>query len=207
MKPAIRGIARGWPRINPRINLGGTGRVCRLSAVAVLYVSAIGVSGAQNDTGAAAFERLSALVGDWSGSLEWSGARSGSGALKATYYATGNGSAIVENLIMGGVLPTMTSVYHLDGADLRMTHYCAARNQPRLKANKIDNAQGIVDFSFVDATNLSSPDAPHVYGLEMRFLDADHIILTFLYEAGGKQSKERIDLKRVLAKSAVDPKE
>ena len=198
MKPAIRGDAPGWPRIN----LGGTWRVCRLCAVA-LYVSAIGVSEAQNDTGTAAFERLSALVGDWSGSLEWSGARSGRGALNATYYATGNGSAIVENLLMGGVLPTMTSVYHLDGADLRMTHYCAARNQPRLKANKIDNAQGILDFSFVDATNLSSPDAPHVYGLEMRFLDADHIILTFLYEAGGKQSKERIDLKRVPAKSAV----
>jgi hypothetical protein len=202
VKPAIRSVARGWPRIS----LGGTWRVCRLSAVAVLYVGAIGVSEAQNDTGAAAFERLSALVGDWSGSLEWSGARSGRDAMDATYYATGNGSAIVENLIMAGV-PTMTSVYHLDGADLRMTHYCAARNQPRLKANKIDNAQGILDFSFVDATNLSSPDAPHVYGLEMRLLDADHIILTFLFEGGGKGSKERIDLKRVPARPAVNGKE
>jgi hypothetical protein len=202
MKPAIRSGARRWPRIN----LGGTWRVCQLSAVAVLYVSAIGVSEAQNDTGAAAFERLSALVGDWSGSFEWSGALSGSGAMNATYYATGNGSAIVENLIVGGV-PTMTSVYHLDGADLRMTHYCAARNQPRLKANKIDNAQGILDFSFVDATNLSSPDAPHVYGVERRFLDADHTILTFLYESGGKRSKERIDLKRVPARPAVNGKE
>jgi hypothetical protein len=64
-----------------------------------------------------------------------------------------------------------------------MTHYCAARNQPRLKASRIDSAQGILNFSFVDATNLSSPDAPHVYGLEMRFLDADHIILTFLFKA------------------------
>ena len=197
MKPAIRDDARGCPRIN----LDGTWRVCRVSAVAVLYVGAIGVSEAQNDTGAAAFERLSALVGDWSGSLEWSGARSGRNAINATYYATGNGSAIVENLIMGGV-PTMTSVYHLDGADLRMTHYCAARNQPRLKANKIDNAQGILDFSFVDAANLSSPDAPHVYGLEMRFLDADHFILTFLYEGGGKRSKERIDMQRVPARPA-----
>lgn len=202
MKPAIRGDARGWPRIN----LGGTSRVGRLSAVALLYVSAIGVSEAQNDTGAAAFERLRALVGDWSGSLEWSGARSGRDAMNATYHATGNGSAIVENLSMGGA-PTMTSVYHLDGADLRMTHYCAARNQPRLKANKIDNAQGILDFSFVDATNLSSPDAPHVYGLEMQFLDADHIILTFLFEGGGKRSKERIDLKRVPGKAAVNGKE
>jgi hypothetical protein len=64
-----------------------------------------------------------------------------------------------------------------------------------------------LDFSFVDATNLSSPDAPHVYGVERRFLDADHTILTFLYESGGKRSKERIDLKRVPARPAVNGKE
>jgi hypothetical protein len=202
MKPVIRSDALRWPRIN----LGGTWRMCRLSAVAVLYVSVIGVSEAQNDSGAAAFERLSALAGNWAGSFEWSGARSSNGTIDATYYATGNGSAIVENLIMGGA-PTMTSVYHLDGADLRMTHYCAARNQPRLKASRIDSAQGILNFSFVDATNLSSPDAPHVYGLEMRFLDPDHIILTFLFEGGGRQSKERIDLKRVPGRPLSNGKE
>jgi hypothetical protein len=202
MKPATRSDTLGWPRIN----LGGTWRMCRLSAVAVLYLSVIGVSEAQNDTGAAAFERLSALVGDWAGSFEWSGARSSSGTIDATYYATGNGSAIVENLIMGGA-PTMTSVYHLDGADLRMTHYCAAQNQPRLKASQIDTARGILDFSFIDATNLSSPEAPHVYGLETRFLDPDHITLTFLFEGSGKRSKERIDLKRVRERAAVKGKQ
>jgi hypothetical protein len=91
----------------------------------------------------------------------------------------------------------MMSVYHLDSGDLRMTHYCAAQNQPRLKARQIDIAKGILDFEFLDATNLSSPDAPHVYGLEMRLLNADHTTLDFLFEGGGKASKEFIDLKRV----------
>ena len=91
----------------------------------------------------------------------------------------------------------MTSVYHLDSGDLRMTHYCAAQNQPRLKARQIDIAKGILDFEFLDATNLRSPDAPHVYGLEMRLLNADHITLAFLFEGGGKASKEFIDLKRI----------
>lgn len=99
----------------------------------------------------------------------------------------------------------MTSVYHLDGNDLRMTHYCAAQNQPRLRASRIDSAQGVLDFSFVDATNLTSPDAAHVNGLEMRLLSADHITLTFLFESGGKRSRERIDLKRVREKPAVGP--
>jgi len=143
------------------------------------------------------------LAGEWAGSVEWNPSRGDTGTVNATYYATGNGSAIVEDLIMGGV-PTMTSVYHLDGADLRMTHYCAAKNQPRLKASRIDSAHGILDFSFVDATNLASPDGPHVYGLEIRFLSADHITLTFLFESGGQRSRERIDLKRVPEKHAVD---
>ena len=71
------------------------------------------------------------------------------------------------------------------------------QNQPRLRARQIDIAKGTLDFEFVDATNLRSPDAPHVYGLEMRLLSADHITLAFLFEGGGKRSKEFIDLKRV----------
>ena len=175
---------------------------CRsLTICALLSLSALGISEAQDDTSAAALAKLRSLAGDWTGTLEWTGARTGAGTLNASYYETGNGSAIVENLIMGGV-PSMTSVYHRDGAALRMTHYCGAGNQPRLKASKIDNAHGILDFSFVDATNLASPDVPHVYGLEMRLLSPDHITLTFLFEGGGKQSKELIDLKRVGQKPA-----
>jgi hypothetical protein len=100
---------------------------------------------------------------------------------------------------MGGSTPSMTSVYHLDGADLRMTHYCAAQNQPRLRAQRIDVAKGVLDFSFVDATNLASPDAAHVEGVEIRWLDADHISVRFLFVAGTQRSRETLDLKRVAA--------
>ena len=95
----------------------------------------------------------------------------------------------------------MTTVYHADGPDLRMTHYCGARNQPRLKASKIDLAGGALDFAFVDATNLSAPDAPHVTGLEVRFGDADRLTLVFLFEGAGKSSRERISLHRVSSKA------
>jgi hypothetical protein len=89
-------------------------------------------------------------------------------------------------------------VENLDGADLRMTHYCAAQNQPRLKASRIDIAHGIIEFSFVDITNLHSSEAGHVVGLELRFLAPDHIKLAFRFQGGGKTAFERIDLKRVL---------
>jgi len=168
----------------------------RASLLAALLVfCAAEITIAEASSAAAALGELKSLAGDWEGTLEWSGARTGSGPAGATYYTSGNGSAVIENLIMDGV-PTMTSVYHLDGADLRMTHFCAAQNQPRLKAAVIDLEKGIVDFQFVDITNLKSPDAGHVVGLKLQFLAPDHVVLVFTFEGAGKTSRERIDLKR-----------
>ena len=142
-----------------------------------------------------AFDQIKALIGNWSGTFQWTGGRSDSGSMNATYYVTGNGSAVVENL-MNDSTPVMTSVYHLDGGDLRITHFCAAQNQPRLKARRIDLDHNAIDFDFVDATNLRSPDAPHVHGLEIRLVDADHLTLTFLFQSGSVESREEINLKR-----------
>jgi hypothetical protein len=68
----------------------------------------------------AAFDKLRGLSGDWEGTVAWSGQPPEK--VGAHYYTTGNGSAVVENLTND-----MTSVYYLDGTDLRMTHFCAAR--------------------------------------------------------------------------------
>ena len=67
---------------------------------------------------------------------------------------------------MGLLLLAMGSVYHLDGADLRVTHYCAAQNQPRLRATSFGTDNSDIRFSFVDITNLRSPSDGHVSGLE-----------------------------------------
>jgi len=142
-----------------------------------------------------AFNRLRDLSGDWEGTFAWSGGRNATGKMNAQYQTTGNGSAMVENLFMDGTL-MMTSVYHLDGSDLRVTHYCAAQNQPRLRASSIDPDGGQITFSFVDITNLRSPDAGHVHGLEVRLLDRDHITLRFHFKTGDKDSDELVDLKR-----------
>jgi hypothetical protein len=162
--------------------------------VVLVCLGLCGVSWAQTKE-SAAFDRLVSLSGDWEGTFVWSGARSSSGKMTAQYYATGNRSAWVENLTVDGP-PSMTSVYHLDGSDLRMTHFCAAQNQPRLKASAVDLANGQITFSFVDITNLKSPTAGHVQGLDVRFLAPDHITLRFRFVGDGKDSDELIDLRR-----------
>jgi hypothetical protein len=150
------------------------------------------------------FERLKGLAGEWEGSLEWSQGRTGSGKLKAIYSVTGAGSALVENLIMGtSDVPTMSTVYHLDGADLRMTHYCAARNQPRLKASHIDESAGTIEFSFVDVTNATAANRGHVEGFVIQLLDPDHLNLKFRFGGDPRTNGvENITLRRIHSATA-----
>lgn len=171
-------------------SIGFLGTLCLLCSAAA--------ADTPDSASARMFERMRGLVGAWEGTLEWSGSRTGSGKLRVTYHLTGGGSALVEDLLMTeSDVPTMTTVYHLDGADLRMTHYCAAMNQPRLRATLIDDAAGQANFAFVDVTNASGHPA-YVDGFSIHIIDSNHVNLKF--EFGGaspKRASENIVLQRV----------
>jgi hypothetical protein len=171
-------------------------RATGLAGVIGLLSCVSAVAQAPDSSGVRMFERMRSLAGEWRGTYQWSGGRSASGNLRATYYLTGNGSALVEDLIMGDA-PTMTTVYHLDGPDLRMTHFCAAKNQPRLKAVHIEEDTGAVNFQFVDVTNAAANPA-YVDAFAMQILDADNVNLKFEFGGtSGKRATETIMLKRV----------
>lgn len=96
----------------------------------------------------------------------------------------------------------MTSVYHLDGADLRMTHYCAAGNQPRLRAERIDAAAGEAEFAFVDATGIGPRNPGHVRKASVKIVTPASIVISFTFEGGaGPPAIETIRLTRVAAGS------
>src|SRR4051794_29447205 len=71
--------------------------------------------------GAAAFERLRTLVGQWQGE--------GEGDERLTYELVAGGTALLERETAAN-RPEMLTVYHLDGNRLLLTHYCMAGNQP-----------------------------------------------------------------------------
>ena len=142
------------------------------------------------------FNIIKSLAGDWKGSYKWTG-RLSEGPMDAKYYLTGNGTAVIEDLLMNGKA-IMTSVYHLDGTDIRLTHYCAAGNQPRLKASEISAGKEDVTmhFQFVDITNLANQDAGHVKGLELKLKAPDQLTLIFTFITKGVESNEQIELTR-----------
>ena len=147
----------------------------------------------------ASFEKLKELVGEWEGHYEWTGARSAKGTIRASYRLTGHGSAVVEDLIdVDSGVVSMTSIYHMDGDHLRMTHYCAADNQPRLIATSLDDAGTRMHFDLVDVTNLKDPGPGHVSEVDLDLGTPARLEIRFKFLHGGKESVEIVQLKRVI---------
>ena len=63
----------------------------------------------------------------------------------------------------------MVSVYHLDGKELRMTHYCAAGNQPRVKLDLAKSTPDELIFVFDGGTNLDPEKDMHIHGVRIKF--------------------------------------
>ncbi len=139
-----------------------------------------------------AFEKLKSLAGEWQ-------AKTDDGqSVQVTYKLVSNGSALVETLEMGKKGEgTMVTVYHMDGDNLMMTHYCSANNQPRMKAKAASGEIKSLTFSYVDATNLAPPDSGHMHGLVVTFQDKDHMTQQWTWREFGKDAyTETFEYKR-----------
>jgi hypothetical protein len=139
-------------------------------------------------------KKIGSLEGRWEGHLAWSGARQGTGDIAANYTLAKFRNSVTENLMMDGK-PYMTSVYHLDGPDLRVTHFCV-ESQPRLKADQVDAAAGTAHFGLVDVTN-AGPKSGYVEEISIATPDPNSLRIAFVFKGNGPRSVETIDLKRV----------
>jgi hypothetical protein len=100
---------------------------------------------------------------------------------------TAAGSAVHETLFPGSP-HEMVSVYHRDGADLVMTHFCALGNQPRMKADPKSPANQI-RFRFAGGSNLDPAKDKHMHEGTITFLDDDHVEWSGVCWEGGKPAK------------------
>ncbi|MGH9547358.1 MAG: hypothetical protein ACRD23_19285 [Terriglobales bacterium] len=132
------------------------------------------------------FEELKALNGNWEGKTPKGE------AVEVSYKVTSNGSALMSE-IKGK--EDMITMFNLDGDRLLMTHYCAAGNQPRMVASASPDGKTFT-FAFLDATNLATPDAPHMNHLVISMPDANHHTEEWVYNDHGKEMKEVFDLQR-----------
>jgi len=139
----------------------------------------------------AGFEQFKLLAGEWVGK----GQGKDDPEVRIQYKVTAGGSAVVET-IFPGTEHEMVSVIHPDGADLLLTHYCHLGNQPHLKASAKNDGNKI-DFQFVRATNLKSPDDLHMHNVSYTFVDKDTLRTEVTIFSGGKAARQMaFELKR-----------
>jgi len=137
------------------------------------------------------FERLKSLEGEWVGTSTrgWTEA--------ITFRTIAGGSVVVETSFDAHPGETMMTMYHMDGARLMLTHYCVARNQPRLVATESSNGGRTVDFGFLDATGIPSRDSGHMDRATYTFLDDAHFTSRWTwYQDGAERWLEEIRYER-----------
>jgi len=118
----------------------------------------------------AALERFKALAGDWVAAEDGDMVKKGD--LVARYAVTASGSAVVETVFPGSE-HEMVTVYHADGPDLVLTHYCMEGNQPRMRAR---GAQGPrFDFAYDGGTNIDPKRDRHMHSATFDLVGTDEI--------------------------------
>jgi hypothetical protein len=139
----------------------------------------------------AAFERLKSLAGEWRGTVTRPDGDPGA----SIWRVTAGGSAVMETQFPG-TAHEMVSMYHLDGDDLVLTHYCAARNQPKMRLKSA--TEGELVFEFAGGTGFDAARDMHVHEGTLRLLEVNRIEANWVMFAGGSPKQNlRFFLKRV----------
>ena len=156
-------------------------RNAMLLMLALVTTTALAQSDAQKS-----FDKLKSLAGAWQGKDQ------ASRPVRVSYRVTANGSALMSEIHSD---EDMISMFHLDSDRLLMTHYCAAGNQPRMKASASPDGKTIT-FEFLDATNLATPESGHMHRVVFNLIDGNHHTEEWTFLDNGKEVKEVFDLQR-----------
>ena len=177
-------------------------RILQLVSIALLAPLA-GVAGADHEEHATAaagqvnrdprFEFLAALAGSWTAEV-------GSAEMPANagfeFRLTAGGTAVEEREMIGTPME-MVTLYHMDGADLVATHYCAMGNQPHLRAAK-RVVDGTLSFACSGKPgNAASHDEAHIHAWSMRLADDGRLHYSAeMTRPGGAPEKHEVVLIR-----------
>jgi hypothetical protein len=159
-------------------------RYARWLAVAGFALSAPLLAVAQDaaQPAAAAFDKLKAMAGDW---IDVDGSMGMKDRIAVSYRVTGGGNSVIETLFAGTPME-MTTVYYKDGRHIALTHYCAAGNQPRMRATTTDGES--LAFDFDGGSNLDPAKDSHMHAGRIDFLGPARVKAVWTGWSNGKPS-------------------
>jgi hypothetical protein len=144
----------------------------KIFAIAAAGMLFLGVSARADEkkTAQAAFDQLKKLAGDWV-ALDKDGKPTNQ--VISSIKVTAGGSAIHETLFPGQE-HEMVTIYHVDGNDLVLTHYCMLHNQPHLKLDLAGPVNKFA-FKFVNGANIDPAKDMHMHEGTLTVIDDNHI--------------------------------
>jgi hypothetical protein len=126
------------------------------------------------------FDRLKALAGDW---IDVDGVFGEKGKVAVTYRVSGGGNTLIETFPVGSPFE-MVTVYHRDGQQLALTHYCAGGTQPRMVSKGLDG--NVLVFDYTGGANIDTAKTSHMHAARIEFISADEITSTWQNWKDGK---------------------
>ena len=156
----------------------------KILGVLVLAVGIMPVpSHAGSGGGAEAFDKLKSLVGHWEADK--------ANMQKATLdlELTSGGTAVLEkfHMVEEGKPVEMTTLYYLDGDQIKLTHYCMAGNQPTMRGTYAPDTKTLT-FDLISISNTKSPNDGHMHHAVYVFLDNDHFKTTWTFQKDQKDA-------------------
>jgi hypothetical protein len=135
------------------------------------------------------WEKLKQLAGEWIAAVDAAAEKdtSADAVLPLCIYRVTSAGSVVQETLFPGTPHEMVTMYHLDGPDLVLTHYCALGNQPRMRAEPPGAPNKLV-FKFAGGTNIDPAKDGHMHDLTLTFIDADHVRAEWASYAKGRQS-------------------
>lgn len=88
-------------------------------------------------------------------------------------FTTSSAGTAIREVMFPGMEHEMTNMYTLNGDSVVMTHYCAAGNQPHMRAEVLGN--GRLDFQFVDVQDLGAADEHYMGEMSLVWVDDDRV--------------------------------
>jgi len=142
----------------------------------------------------AVFERLKSLAGTWHGprqaSAEEMQAEVETMPPAVHEFRVSAAGTVVMETMNPGTDHEMINMYHLDGDELVLTHYCAGGNQPTMRLDRGESTADHLVFDFTGGTNLDPAVDGHIHAARITLVDADHLDSAWIGWAEGKEAGE-----------------
>ncbi len=170
--------------IDSVVGVGLIASMCALTACQSSGVRAVGKASEEN---AKSLEMIKSLQGEWQ-LVKMNGENPPEPGV-STFNVTSMNSSVREVMFPGSA-HEMTNMYHMNGGELMVTHYCGAGNQPRMRSVAV--SPGHVEFKTESVTNLDTMDTEFMGELTLDMADKDTLKQTWRSIKSGKSTSHMI---------------